>query len=111
MHDTAVSVDSGEVVAVVGDVGSGKTALCKSLIGELVMLLESRTCIRPASPLVDLRGSIPHCAQDVWLIKGTINDKRLGRLWPRLRRGQIPHWRRDTRTQQSTYFIAWESQI
>ena len=75
LRDAGVSAGPGEVVAVVGEVGSGKTALCKSLIGELVPAAPPRSDgTGDAKPLVDVRGSVAYCAQEAWLPKGTIRD-------------------------------------
>ena len=82
LRDASVSVGPGEVVAVVGDVGSGKSALVKSLIGELSpapRAMRDRTPEQgPGSaddaPRVTVRGSIAYCAQEAWLPKGTIRE-------------------------------------
>ncbi|KAL7551490.1 hypothetical protein ACHAWF_014673 [Thalassiosira exigua] len=88
LSDASITIRPGEVVAVVGEVGSGKTALAKALIGELVPA--SRPAIQengnniggmnhngPESinaPRVTAHGSIAYCAQEAWLPKGTIRD-------------------------------------
>jgi len=81
--DATVSIAPGEVVAVVGDVGSGKTCLVKSLIGELAPV--PRMAVNQTSrgkgmsyesdvPRVVSHGSIAYCAQEAWLPKGTIRE-------------------------------------
>lgn len=72
------SVAPGEVVAVVGEVGSGKSALCKALIGELnpVPNIVDNVDMQyfEGVPKVTVRGSIAYCAQEAWLSKGTIRE-------------------------------------
>ena len=78
--DASMSVQPGEVVAVVGGVGSGKTALVKSLIGELTPLPHNPQLIAEEYgstadvPRVTAHGSISYCAQEAWLPKGTIRE-------------------------------------
>jgi len=83
LRDASVSVGPGEFVAVVGDVGSGKSALVKSLIGELSpapRAMRDRTPEQSSpgsadvAPRVTVRGSIAYCAQEAWLPKGTIRE-------------------------------------
>lgn len=72
------SVAPGEVVAVVGEVGSGKSALCKALIGELnpVPDIAGNDGMQhfEGVPKVTVHGSIAYCAQEAWLSKGTIRE-------------------------------------
>lgn len=78
-----LSVEPGEVVAVVGPVGSGKSALIKSLLGELApvprMVVDTRatdsgTDAGIDKPTVKVHGNVAYCSQDAWLPKGTIRD-------------------------------------
>ena len=91
LYDANLQVKPGEVVAVVGPVGSGKSALIKSLLGELVPVPkevvkqsisssedESTTEHVPNTiidkPSVTTRGDVAYCSQEAWLPKGTIRD-------------------------------------
>jgi ABC-type multidrug transport system fused ATPase/permease subunit len=73
-----ISVAPGEFVAVVGEVGSGKSSLCKALIGELNpapnVAVDKDMQNSQGAPKVIVHGSIAYCAQEAWLSKGTIRE-------------------------------------
>ena len=83
--DASLNVGPGEVVAVVGSVATGKSALCKSLIGELAPVprvvvdqsdgdkteMFSRTSDIPS---VVVRGKISYAAQEAWVPQGSLRD-------------------------------------
>ena len=87
--DVNLDIKPGEVVAVVGPVGSGKSALIKGLLGELAPV--PRTVVDQSlnvpsnqtesdapgifeQPLVVSHGNIGYCSQEAWLAKGTIRE-------------------------------------
>jgi ATP-binding cassette subfamily C (CFTR/MRP) protein 1 len=78
-----LKIKPGEVVAVVGSVGSGKSALIKGLLGELTPV--PRIVVDGSSkevsseglmdkPSVIMEGNVAYCSQEAWLPKGTIRD-------------------------------------
>ena len=92
-----LNVNAGEVVAVVGNTGAGKSALVKGLLGELSPVPRalvdqapiigddinggSRTNGSPVTtsnvldkPSVTTYGNVAYCAQEAWLPKGTLRD-------------------------------------
>ncbi len=73
--DTSISVGPGKIVAVVGDVGSGKSALVKALIGDLypvpsAVLNKRMPPHGGGDARVIVHGSMAYCAQEAWLPKG-----------------------------------------
>lgn len=86
--DVNLDIKPGEVVAVVGPVGSGKSALIKGLLGELApvprtvvdqsLKIPSNRTSEESSiferPSVVSHGNIGYCSQEAWLPKGTIRE-------------------------------------
>lgn len=85
--DVNLVVNPGEVVAVVGPVGSGKSALVKGLLGELApvpkIVVDGKTGVISDStdaeqlmikPTVVMNGNIGYASQEAWLPKGTLRD-------------------------------------
>ncbi|MGK3737192.1 MAG: ATP-binding cassette subfamily C (CFTR/MRP) protein 1 [Bacillariaceae sp.] len=82
-----LKVNPGEVVAVVGSVASGKSALIKSLLGELTPVPRivvdnknggatnsSQTDELMNRPQVTVHGNIGYCSQEAWIPKGTLKE-------------------------------------
>jgi ABC-type multidrug transport system fused ATPase/permease subunit len=57
----------GELVAVVGSVGSGKSSLLASALGEM----------HQGQGRVELRGKVGYCSQQPWLMSGTLKENIL----------------------------------
>ena len=64
MRDLNFRACDGELVAVVGSVGAGKTLLISALLGELEM----------ASGEAELSGAVALCTQQAWLTSGTVRE-------------------------------------
>lgn len=76
LKDVNVDVQSGEIVAVVGSVGTGKTAFIKCLLGELQPVpanVISSSSHSAEHPTVEI-GNTSYCSQDAWLPKGTLKE-------------------------------------
>ncbi|KAH7925483.1 ABC transporter [Leucogyrophana mollusca] len=62
--DVDMEIPRGQLVAIVGAVGTGKTSLLQGLIGEM----------RKTSGIVEFGGSIAYCAQSAWIQNATIRE-------------------------------------
>eukprot|EP00753_Platysulcus_tardus_P003847 PLAT12496.16.p1 GENE.PLAT12496.16~~PLAT12496.16.p1 ORF type:complete len:1587 (+),score=934.98 PLAT12496.16:2689-7449(+) len=72
LSDVSVSINKGELVAVVGETGSGKSALLSALIGDL----------QPGAGEIALRGDVAYSSQVAWIQNATLRDNILfGREW------------------------------
>ncbi|XP_075908924.1 multidrug resistance-associated protein 1 isoform X2 [Petromyzon marinus] len=67
LHNIALRVPEGSLVAVVGDVGSGKSSLISAILGEME-LVEGR---------VSVRGSVAYVPQQAWIQSGTVRSNVL----------------------------------
>ena len=91
LANVELNVNPGEVVAVVGTVGSGKSALIKGLLGELrpvpglvveqavshqddISMEDKNTTNLLEKPSVISHGNVAYCSQEAWLPKGTIKE-------------------------------------
>ncbi|KAJ3027434.1 UNVERIFIED_CONTAM: ATP-binding cassette sub- C member 8 [Siphonaria sp. JEL0065] len=64
IEDLNVTIKKGEFVAIVGQVGSGKSSLLSSILGEL----------HKSSGSVTTNGSIAYCTQQPWIQTGTLQE-------------------------------------
>ncbi|KDR78885.1 hypothetical protein GALMADRAFT_244528 [Galerina marginata CBS 339.88] len=64
MTDITLSIPRGQLVAVVGSVGSGKSSLLQGIIGEM----------RQTSGTVVFGGSVAYCPQTAWIQNATIRE-------------------------------------
>ncbi|KAJ1614140.1 hypothetical protein OJ252_775 [Cryptosporidium canis] len=67
LKDVSFEVRSGEIVAIIGSIGSGKTGLLSAIIGE----------ISPCSGQVIKKGKLAYVAQIPWVQTGSIRDNIL----------------------------------
>lgn len=64
LTDISFSIRKGELVAVVGAVGSGKSSLLNALLGEMLVTKGS----------VELNGSVAFCDQRPWILNDTVQS-------------------------------------
>lgn len=71
LEDINVTINKGEFVAVIGDIGSGKSSLLYSLLGELKF---PDTGIRPK---MKINGSLSLVTQKPWIVNDTVRNNIL----------------------------------
>ncbi|KAG8894385.1 hypothetical protein FRC00_009035, partial [Tulasnella sp. 408] len=64
LQDIDLTVRKGELVGILGRVGSGKTSLLSAIIGEMTKV----------DGKVELHGSVAYCAQNPWILSATLRD-------------------------------------
>lgn len=64
LTDVSMKVEEGELVAVVGHVGSGKSSLLSALLGEMQRIKGA----------VNVRGKVAYAAQQAWIQNATVQD-------------------------------------
>jgi len=67
LKDINMTIPKGSFVAILGDVGSGKSSLFNSVLGEMVYDPKN-------PPLIELNGSIAYMAQKPWITNATIKE-------------------------------------
>ncbi len=67
LKDINMTIPKGSFVAILGDVGSGKSSLFNSVLGEMVY--DSKH-----PPSIELNGSIAYMAQKPWITNATIKE-------------------------------------
>ncbi|KAJ3337822.1 hypothetical protein HDU93_000441 [Gonapodya sp. JEL0774] len=72
LSDINITLNSGETVAVVGRVGSGKSSLVNGILGEMKKL----------SGDVEIRGSVAYVSQVAWIMNATLRENVVfGNVW------------------------------
>jgi ABC-type multidrug transport system fused ATPase/permease subunit len=64
LRNVNVSINSGELVCVVGRVGAGKTSLVQAILGEM----------ETSSGIIKVGGSIAYASQQAWIINATVKE-------------------------------------
>ncbi|XP_033637557.1 multidrug resistance-associated protein 4-like [Asterias rubens] len=67
LENVSFSVEPGELLAVIGPVGCGKSSLLMALLGELPSI----------SGVVSLQGKVGYTAQQPWILSGSLKDNIL----------------------------------
>lgn len=68
LKDVNIHISNGELCAVVGPVGSGKSTLCSSILNEAVLTEGSH---------ITLNGNTAYVAQTAWILNKTVRDNIL----------------------------------
>mmetsp|Transcript_14384 Transcript_14384/g.31486 ORF Transcript_14384/g.31486 Transcript_14384/m.31486 type:complete len:531 (-) Transcript_14384:1594-3186(-) len=80
LRDVDLAISPGELCAVVGRVGSGKTTLCSAMLNETVLCGGS----------MGLRGTVAYAAQSPWILNATLRDNvTFGRPFERERYEEV----------------------
>jgi ABC-type multidrug transport system fused ATPase/permease subunit len=69
LESISLDVHRGALVAIVGEVGSGKTSLLEALLGNL--------CMEPGTGSLEMDGRFAYCSQKPWIMTGSIKDNIL----------------------------------
>ncbi|KAI0768063.1 P-loop containing nucleoside triphosphate hydrolase protein [Trametes elegans] len=64
LHDVNLAIPEGQLAAIVGPVGCGKSSLLEGLIGEM----------RRTGGTVRFKGSVAYCPQSAWIQNATVRD-------------------------------------
>ena len=64
LKDITLRIDEGSLVAVVGQVGSGKSSILSALLGEM----------KRTKGVVNVRGKVAYTSQQAWIQNGTLQD-------------------------------------
>ncbi len=72
LKDIVFSIERGELVCIVGQVGSGKTSLLNALMGEMI-----RDASSGKDPIAIHSRSLAYCSQKPWIVSGSIQDNVL----------------------------------
>ncbi|KAG2731322.1 hypothetical protein G9P44_005738 [Scheffersomyces stipitis] len=73
LKDINFSVRRGELSCIVGKVGSGKSSLLYSLLGQLIMVNGEGNGV----PAVNIKGTIAYCAQSPWIMNASVKENIL----------------------------------
>eukprot|EP00899_Mesostigma_viride_P003900 jgi/Mesvir1/13510/Mv26306-RA.1 len=79
LQDINLRVQRGELVAVVGATGQGKSSLIQAILGEMleVRSLENPGTLAPGTSAVTVRGKVAYVAQSAWIFNASVRDNIL----------------------------------
>jgi len=77
LRDISVTIKAGELVAVVGSVGSGKSSFLSAILGEMEPLNGSTVSISRDSSQTDDSNFISYCSQSPWVVNDTLRGNVL----------------------------------
>ena len=72
LSDISMTVKKGSLVAVVGQVGAGKSSLISAILGEMDVVAEAGN-----SPAVTIDGRVAYVAQQAWVQNATVKNNIL----------------------------------
>mmetsp|Transcript_842 Transcript_842/g.2339 ORF Transcript_842/g.2339 Transcript_842/m.2339 type:complete len:1469 (-) Transcript_842:87-4493(-) len=67
LSDISFRVDSGQLTAVIGRVGCGKSSLCSAVLNEAIL----------GKGLISVKGTVAYAAQSAWILNATVRDNIL----------------------------------
>ncbi|PRW21108.1 multidrug resistance-associated 1 isoform X3 [Chlorella sorokiniana] len=76
LRDLQFEVSKGQLVGIVGAVGSGKSSVLSVLLGEL-QPTQQQGGGPPARPPVSVLGSVAYCSQVPWIVSGSLKENVL----------------------------------
>jgi ABC-type multidrug transport system fused ATPase/permease subunit len=81
LNNVNIHVSTGELCAIVGPVGSGKSTLCSAILNEAVLGKDSHIC---------LTGSVAYVSQTAWILNRTVRENILfGRVYDESRYDRV----------------------
>ena len=76
LDDISFEIPKGSLVAVVGQVGSGKSSLLSAILGEMEPVATDINSETKNSPVI-VDGSIAYAAQQAWIQNASVQDNIL----------------------------------
>ena len=76
LENISFEIPKGSLVAVVGQVGSGKSSLLSAILGEMEPITSENTSIVRNSPVI-VDGSVAYAAQQAWIQNASVKDNIL----------------------------------